>query len=109
MVVHGQPEEHYLTKLHVRKADAETIAAALASYMSDHNLDFRKLVGKGNDGAATFSGKKSGVQKRVCVHAAYALYIHCSCHRLQLWTHRSCVLHVLQGLGLFGRIIQELP
>ena len=52
--------------------------------MSDHNLDFRKLVGQGYDGAATFCGSRSGVQKRVCVHAAHALYIHCSCHRLQL-------------------------
>ena len=83
-LVNGQPEEHYLTTLHVRKTDAEAIATAITSYMSDRNLDFRKLVGQGYDGAATFSGSRSGVQKRVCVHAAHALYIHCSCHRLQL-------------------------
>ena len=41
-------------------------------------------MGQGYDGAATFSGSKSGVQKRMRVHAGHALYIHCSCHRLQL-------------------------
>ena len=45
---------------------------------------YKKLVGQGYDGAATFSGSRTGVQRRIRVHAAHALYVHCSCHRLQL-------------------------
>ena len=52
--------------------------------MNENHLECAKLVGQGYDGAATFSGSKSGVQKRMRVHAGHALYINCSCHRLQL-------------------------
>ncbi len=83
-LIDGCPEEHYLTTLHVKSTDADAITAAITAYISEKNLDYQKLVGQGYDGAATFSGSKSGVQRRIRVHAAHALYIHCSCHRLQL-------------------------
>ena len=83
-LVNGCPEEHYLTTLHVKATDAEAITAEITSYMSENNLEYKELVGQGYDGAATFSGSRSGVQKRMRVHAGHALYIHCSCHRLQL-------------------------
>ena len=38
----------------------------------------------GFDGAATFSGKKTGVQARLKQHAPHALFVHCHCHMLQL-------------------------
>ena len=38
----------------------------------------------GFDGAATFSGKKNGVQARIKKHAPHAIFIHCHCHMLQL-------------------------
>ena len=47
-------------------------------------LDIRKLIGQRCDGAATFVGKISGVHKRIQTSSAHAIYIHCSCHRLQL-------------------------
>ena len=80
-IVNGCPEEHFLTVLHT---DAEAITDTLTSFISEKNLDYRKLVGQGYDGAATFSGNRTGVQSRMKVHAAHALYIHCSYHRLQL-------------------------
>jgi len=83
-LVNGLPEEHFLTILHVTATDAKSITDVLTSFMSQKNLDYRKLVGQGYDGAATFSGIHSGVQKRIRAHAAHALYIHCACHRLQL-------------------------
>jgi hypothetical protein len=42
------------------------------------------LVGQGYDGAATFSGKVSGVRGRIQTLAAHAVFVHYSCHRLQL-------------------------
>ena len=83
-LVNGCPEEHYLTTLHVKSTNARAITAAITSYMSENHLECAKLVGQGYNGAATFSGSKSGVQKRMRVHTGHALYIHCSCHRLQL-------------------------
>ena len=83
-IVNGCPEEHFLTVLHVKSTDAEAITDTLTSFISEKNLDCRKFVGQGYDGAATFSGNRTGVQTRMKVHAAQALYIHCSCHRLQL-------------------------
>ena len=38
----------------------------------------------GFDRAATFSGKKTGVQARLKKHASHAVFVHCHCHLLQL-------------------------
>lgn len=80
----GKPEEHFLNILRIRSLDAATIADAICSFMESNNLDYSKMIGQGYDGAATFAGCKTGVQQRMRVHAPHAMYIHCSCHRLQL-------------------------
>ena len=38
----------------------------------------------GFDGAATFSGDKTRVQRRLKELALHALFVHCHCHALQL-------------------------
>ena len=83
-VVEGHSEEHFITILHIRALDSETLAHAITTYMESHGLDFKKLIGQGYDGAAPFSGRNTGVQKRMHTLSGHALYIHCSCHRLQL-------------------------
>ena len=83
-LVNGCPEEHFLTCQQVKSTNAENITDALTSFISENNKDYEKLIGKGYDGAATFSGSRTRVQRRMRVHAAHALYIHCSYHRLQL-------------------------
>ena len=52
-LVNGCPEEHYLTTLYAKATDAEAITAEITSYMSEKNLEYKKLVGQGYDGAAT--------------------------------------------------------
>lgn len=44
------------------------------------------MVGQGYDGAAVSSGRRSGVHihARMCTRSAHAMFVHCSCHRLQL-------------------------
>ena len=37
----------------------------------------------GFDGAATFTGKKSGVQACLKKHASHSVFVHCHCHKLQ--------------------------
>jgi len=83
-IVNGRSEEHFLDILHIKSTDASTITDALLSFVTQKNLDITKLVGQGYDGAAVFSGRVNGVAKRMQVHSAHAVYIHCTCHRLQL-------------------------
>ena len=84
-MVNGVPEKHFLTVLHIKSTDAKEITCALSEPISvTRSFEYTKLVGQGYDGVSPFSGVHSGVQKRIRVHAAHALYIHCSCHRLQL-------------------------
>ena len=56
----------------------------LQSFLQLKQLDLRKFIGQGYDGAATFSGKITGVHKRIQTFCAHAIYIQCSCHRLHL-------------------------
>ena len=44
----------------LKKADAEGIYLALVKCIKDKNLQVGNIVGMGFDGAATFSGKKTG-------------------------------------------------
>ena len=77
----GTPTECFLEILPLKKADAET---ALVACLKGKNLQIGNIVGMGFDGAATFSGKKTGVQARMKKHAPHAIFIHCHCHKLQL-------------------------
>ena len=45
-LVIGNPEEHFLTVLHVRSTDAGTITEALQSFLQQKQLDVRKLTAK---------------------------------------------------------------
>ena len=74
-VVEGHSEEHFITILHIRALDSETLAHAITTYMESHGLDFKKLIGQGYDGAAPFSGRNTGVQKRMRTLSGHALYI----------------------------------
>ena len=56
----GVPVEHFLEILPLKRIDAETIYSVIISCQRE-NIQLRKLVGMGFDGAATFSGKRSGV------------------------------------------------
>lgn len=83
-IVNGYPEEHFLGVLHVKEVDAASLTKSLTTFIEEKNLDYRRLVGQGYDGAATFAGCANGVQRRMRTKSAHSMYIHCSCHRLQL-------------------------
>ena len=48
--------------LPLEKANAESIYSALVEYCREKNIQLERLIGMGFDGAATFSGDKTGVQ-----------------------------------------------
>ena len=60
-----EPEEHFLTVLHISSLDAATITDAICSFLESKSLDFHELVGEGYDGTATFAGEHNGVQTRM--------------------------------------------
>ena len=107
----GSPEEHFLDIIHLKKADAESIYSAVIECLKQKNLQVRKIVGIGFDGASTFSGKKSGVQTYMKNLAPYALFVHYHCHLLQLAciqaaNSTSGIKHVyttLTSLSLFSQ------
>ena len=80
----GVPEEHFIEILPLKKANAESIYSALVEYCREKNIQLGRLIGMGFDGAATFSGDKTGVQRRLKELVPHALFVHCHCHILQL-------------------------
>ncbi len=83
-LVNSRPEEHFTTILYITATDAASITKALNSFILEKQLDYRKLVGQASyDGAAVFSGSKTGFQARMRTNSAHALYFHCACHRSQ--------------------------
>ena len=51
-LVNGKPEECFLTLLHILFTDAFTTGVALQSFLQQKQLDIRKLISQGYDGAA---------------------------------------------------------
>ena len=50
----------------------------------EKNIQLGRLIGMGFDGAATFSGDKTGRQGWLKELSPHALFVHCRCHVLQL-------------------------
>ena len=69
---------------HWKKANAESVCSALVEYCRENNIQLGRLIGMGFDGAATFYGDKTGIQRRLKELSPNALFVHCCCHVLQL-------------------------
>ena len=83
-IENGEPTEHFIDLLPMKRTDAESIYSALVECLKSKNIQLSNLIGMGFDGAATFSGKKSGIQARMKKYSPHALFVHCHCHQLQL-------------------------
>ena len=80
----GVPEEHFIEILPLKKANAESICSALVEHCREKNIQLGRLIGMRFDGTATFSGDKTGLQRRLKELSSYASFVHCRCHVLQL-------------------------
>ena len=80
----GVPEEHFIEILPMKKANAESIYSSLVEHCRGKNIQLGRFIGKEFDGAATFSGDKTRVQRRLKELSPLALFVHCRCHVLQL-------------------------
>ena len=57
----GVPEEHSIEILPLKKANVESIYLVLVEYCREMNIQLGRLIGMRFNGAATFSGDKTGV------------------------------------------------
>ena len=86
----GVPDEHFIEILPLKKANAGSIYSALVLQGKEH------LVGKAyrnGDGAATFSGDKTGVQRRLKELSPHALFSHCCCQSFNWLLCKLLMLH----------------
>ena len=70
--------------LPLKKTNAQSIYSVLLDWLKKKDLQCNRLIGMGFDGAATFAGKKLGVQARLKKHASHSVFVYCHCHKLQL-------------------------
>ena len=68
----------------------------------------------GFDGAATFSGDKTEVQRRLKELSSHALFVHCRCHVLQLASVQAAnatpgIKHVYTILMTLWKFFQNSP
>jgi hypothetical protein len=81
----GEPTETYVSLLHLKNKDAESIFNYIVNDLQQKNIDLTKIRFVAFDGAAVFSGIHNGVAARF--RAAFnlaILFIHCRAHALQL-------------------------
>ena len=110
----GVPVECFLEIIPLKKADAETIYSTLIECLKKKNLQVGRIVGLGFDGAATFSGRRTGVQARIKKHTPRALFVHCHCHLLQLACVQSAnktpgIAHVYRTLTTLWKHFHNSP
>ena len=106
--------EHFLDIIPLTKADAKTIYTTLVDVLRVKDIPLSKLVGMGFDGAATFSGKRNGVQSLLKKNFPHALYVHCHCHLLQLAcvqaaNHTPGIKHVYTTLTTLWKYFHYSP
>ena len=83
-VVKCSTSRNFMEIFQLKRTDAQPIYSVVLDWLKKKDLWCNKLVGMGFDGAATFLGKKSGVEARLRKHAPHSLFVHCHCHKLQL-------------------------
>ena len=100
--------------LPTEETDAQSIYSVLLDWLKNKDLQSNKVVGMSFDGAATFAGKKSGVQahmRKSGVQAPHSVFGHCHRHKLQLACVQSatalresnmCIQHSLHCGNVFA-------
>ena len=64
--------ERFLGIIHVKGTTAELISDHLITFLKSSDISLEKMRGLGFDGASNMSGHRSGVQRRLKVHAPFS-------------------------------------
>ena len=71
----GVTEEHFIEILPLKKANAESIYSTLVEYCRKKNIQLGRLIGMGFDEAATSSGDKIRVQRKLRELSSHASFV----------------------------------
>lgn len=77
-------EETFLGFFKVSNHSAEALTEFVLNTLKENQIDIKKCVGQGYDGASVMSGMYGGVQKRIKDVQPNAHYVHCASHNLNL-------------------------
>ena len=110
----GGPEEHFIEILPLKKANAESIYSASVEYCREKNIQLGRFIGMGFDGAATFSGDITEVQRRLKELSPHALFVHCRYHVHQLASVQAAnatpgIKHVYTSLMTLWKFFNYSP
>lgn len=81
---YGSVKTPFLSDTTLKSATADGITETIQTKIEHHKLSMRKMTGFGSDGAAVFTGRKSGVALRLKTQNPAMVTIHCKEHRLAL-------------------------
>ncbi|XP_035683974.1 zinc finger protein 862-like [Branchiostoma floridae] len=80
----GEVANRFARMIPVPDGKADTITAAILSWLQEKGLDLNNLKGFGSDGASVMTGRRNGVATLLKGHSSQMVAIHCTAHRLAL-------------------------
>ncbi|KAJ8942303.1 hypothetical protein NQ314_010099 [Rhamnusium bicolor] len=81
---HPVVREDFLDFIPIYDIPGENIAKTILQQCEKLDLDMKKCVGQGYDGASSMTGHEKGVQARIRRDYSKARYIYCASHKLNL-------------------------
>nr|XP_042906443.1 zinc finger protein 862-like [Parasteatoda tepidariorum] len=74
----------FLDNVHISDGTALTLMSSILDMLKNKNINIKKIVALGSDGANVMVGKKSGLATRLTELNHCLISVHCSAHRLAL-------------------------
>ena len=92
-------KEEFLGFVTVERITGKALAAALLSWLKEHNINVSFCRGQGYDGASNMSSGTVGVQALICEVSPLAFYTHCHSHQLNLCIVKACSTPQIRNTG----------
>ena len=90
LLVNGVRKTRFLADVQLTECTAVAIVEAIHMVLKYYNLNMRKCIGFGSDGASMMVGKSNGVAALLKKNP-YLISIHCVAHRLALASSQAAV------------------
>ncbi|XP_070546167.1 uncharacterized protein C17orf113-like [Ptychodera flava] len=84
IIADAKPKNVFSGNITIPAGNAETVTAAIFAELERRNIDSRKVIGLGSDGASVMTGRHNGVGVRMRRVNPYLTQVHCAAHRVAL-------------------------
>ena len=92
-------KEDFIKFIHCKDGTTgAAVAELLKSEIKELGLELSDCRGLGYDGAGNMAGKYNGAAALIKNDYPLALYVHCSCHRLNLCVASSCKIMLIKNM-----------